>query len=371
MLFILAFFLVYLGMHIFTWSRLAYQLSLPARAVLTGYLACVLLAISPVAAHLMPAAWPEPLVYFFWQITFTWLGMIFYLFLLQLAFFILELIIRPAAGRLSPKTLFRAAWAIIITSFLVVGYGFMEASRPLQVTEYELSSPKLDRDLRVVFVADIHLGVQKSLQRVTNLRDRIQEQNPDLIVFGGDIVNDHLEWMQDEAGILRELEAELGSYGVLGNHEFYAGIEGSRDFFANAGIRLLEDEKKHISESNITLIGISDPAPFRAFKRHQKETVRRLTRDLEHDRYNLLVSHRPWGFDLAAESGVDLHLAGHTHKGQIFPFRFFVRLKYDHIYGLLTRNNAHFIVTSGASSWGPPIRVLAPAEIVLVKIQAG
>ena len=368
MLFVLTFFFFYLCMHGFTWTRFSSQLNLGSRTRMIGWPACIFLAMTPIIAHLMPAAWPEPLVYVFWQVTFTWLGIIFYLFLFQLAFLVMELLFLPVAGRLGSRLSSGAAGITVAFTLFIVGYGFMEASRPLKVKDYQLYSCRLDRDLRIVFVSDVHLGVQKSMQRLQSLKELIQDQEPDLIIFGGDILNDHLEWMQDEARLLSELNAGLGKYGVLGNHEFYAGVDASRDFFVRAGIELLEDRKKKLNNANISLIGISDPAPHIPFRPHQEQIILGLTENLDTSRFNILVSHRPWGFEIARESGVDLHLAGHTHKGQIFPFHLIVRLKYAHIYGLLQKDNASQIVTSGASSWGPPIRVLAPPEIVRVDI---
>ncbi|WP_291322139.1 hypothetical protein [Desulfonatronospira sp.] len=89
MLFILGFFLVYLGMHCFTWARFAAQFGFSSRVRRGGFRLCLLLALSPIAAHLIPLSWPESLVYIRWQAVFTWLGVIFYLFLLQLAYFVL------------------------------------------------------------------------------------------------------------------------------------------------------------------------------------------------------------------------------------------------------------------------------------------
>ncbi len=371
MLFILAFFLVYLGMHCFTWFRFAGQFNLSPRTRRLGFLLCLLLASTPIAAHLIPLSWPEPLVYVIWQVVFTWLGVIFYLFLLQLALFVLELIVRPIRGKIGPGFSRGAAGAIITITILTVGWGFMEAAGPVRVTEYEMASSKVAQELRVVFLSDTHLGVQKSMQRVKDLKRLVQKQDPDLIILGGDILNDHLEWLQAEARIMEGMQASLGKYAVLGNHEFYAGVQESRDFFGRAGFTLLEDETEKISETNIEIIGVSDPAPHRKFRQHQENVTRQLTSKLDPENCNILVSHRPWGFEIAQDAGVDLHLAGHTHKGQIFPFRFFVRLKYDHVYGIRRLNDSALIVTSGAGSWGPPIRVLAPPEIVLVKINPG
>lgn len=371
MLFILVFFLVYLGMHVFVWSRFAGQFRLRPRIRRTGLLACLVLALSPIAAHLIPLTWPEPLVYDIWQAVFTWLGVMFYLFLLQLALFILGLIVWPVRGRIGPGFSRGAAFAIITITILTVGWGFIEAAGPVRVTEYEISSPKIDNELLVVFLSDTHLGVQKSMQRVKDLKHLVHEQHPDLIILGGDILNDHLEWMHEEARIMRGMQTGLGKYAVLGNHEFYAGADDSRDFFARAGFTLLEDETEKISGTNIEIIGVSDPAPHGKFRQHQENVTRQLTSTLDPENYNILVSHRPWGFEIARDAGVDLHLAGHTHKGQVFPFRFFVRLMYDHVYGLRRLNDSALIVTSGAGSWGPPIRVLAPPEIVLAKISPG
>ena len=371
MLFILAFFLVYLGMHCFTWARFAAQFEFSSRVRRGGFRLCLLLALSPIAAHLIPLSWPESLVYIIWQVVFTWLGVIFYLFLLQLALFVLELMVRFIRVRIGPGFSRRAAWAVIMITILTVGWGFMEAAGPVRVTEYEISSPKIENNLRVVFLSDTHLGVQKSMQRVKDLKSLVHDQDPDLIILGGDILNDHLEWLQEEARIMQGMQAGLGKYAVLGNHEFYAGADDSRDFFARAGFTLLEDETEKLSETNIEIIGVSDPAPHGRFRQHQENVTRQLTSRLDPDKYNILVSHRPWGFEIARDAGVDLHLAGHTHKGQIFPFRFFVRLKYDHVYGIRRLNDSALIVTSGAGSWGPPIRVLAPPEIVLVKISPG
>lgn len=367
-LFFIAFFTIYLAMHVFTWFRFSSQLLLRGRSAATGYIVCLLLTITPFLAHLMPLSWPRALVYIFWQFTFTWLALIFYLFLLQVLILALQLVlwpfIRNAWSRISPTI----ACSIALVSLLMVGYGFFEASRPLRIADYELESTKIVRDIRLVFLSDLHLGVQKSSSRVKDIIALIEDQAPDLIIFGGDVVNDHLEWLEDEALQLKKLKSPLGKYGVLGNHEFYAGLKKSLDLFRDSEIVILDDETVQLTDLSLTLIGVSDPAPFSSPREHQEEVTRGLLQDLDQDGFKLLVSHRPWGFEEAVRAGVDLHLSGHTHNGQIFPFRYFVRLQFKYIYGLYEKAGTRLIVTSGAGSWGPPIRIMAPAEIVVVDI---
>ncbi|WP_028573834.1 metallophosphoesterase [Desulfonatronovibrio hydrogenovorans] len=370
MLFFLAFFTIYLAMHVFVWSRFCVQLKPGSRVAATGYAVCVLLALSPVLAHLIPVSWPKILVYSFWQFTFTWLGVIFYLFFLQLSVFLLKTVLRPFIGSSWPRAASFTGMSIVILALAIVGYGFYEASKPVQVVKHQFESEKITRDIRLVFLSDLHLGVQKSSRRLGELIQLLEHQDADLIIFGGDLVNDHLEWLEDEALQLKGLTAPLGKFGVLGNHEFYPGLDKSLALFRQSEIAVLDDRKKDLESINLTLIGVTDPTPYPSPREHQEETTRKLLKDIRPDRFNLLISHRPWGVEHAARAGVDLHLAGHTHNGQIFPFRYFVRLQFDHVYGLYQNSGTRLIVTSGAGSWGPPIRVLAPAEIVVVDILA-
>jgi uncharacterized protein len=369
MIFLLAFFTVYLFMHAFTWSRFCAQLGLGRKSAMTGYSACVFLTLTPVISHMLPVAWPRWLVYAFWQATFTWLALIFYLLMFQLLILVIQTLLWPLIRPVWPVIAPRAAYFAAGAGLLVVGYGFFEASRPVRVTEYEFESAKISRDLSLIFLSDLHLGVQKSSARLKDIIDQIEKQKSDLIIFGGDLVNDNLEWLEDEAQQLNSLYAPLGKYGVLGNHEFYPGIDKSLELFRQSGITLLDNKAQDLDLNlNLTLTGVSDPTPFPDQRKRQEEVTRGLLQGIDTGRFNLLISHRPWGFEQAAAAGVDLHLAGHTHNGQIFPFRYFIRLQFDYIYGYYEKAGSGLMVTSGAGSWGPPIRVLAPAEIVLVKI---
>lgn len=368
MLFFIAFFSIYLSMHVFVWFRFVRQLRLNRQTVIFGYTCCIGMALTPLLAHQLPLTWPEIFVYSFWQLTFTWLGVIFYLFVFQSIIFMLRIITWPFIRKIWPEISFGVALSVIAACILVVGYGFFEASRPVKTVNYTFHSHKIKQDLRLVFISDLHLGVQKSSSRLTKLIELIRKQKADLIIFGGDVVNDHLEWMSDEASQLSKLTASEDKFGVLGNHEFYPGLEKSIELFEQAGINILDNNNRYFKELNLNLVGMTDPAFFPNPRQRQEDIILRLLKDIDSEQYNILISHRPWGFKHAAQAGIDLHLSGHTHNGQIFPFRYLVRLQFDYVYGLYEKGKSKLIVSCGAGSWGPPIRVLSPAEIVVVDI---
>lgn len=371
MLFFIAFFSIYLSMHIFVWYRFVRQLHLSRKTVIFGYIFCIGMALTPLLAHQLPLTLPQSFVYSFWQVTYTWLAAIFYLFVIQLFVFLIQVITWPFIQKIWPAIAFRVALGIALTCVLVVAYGFYEASKPVKVINYKFESQKIRQDIRLVFLSDLHLGVQKSSNRLNKLIELIRKQKADLIIFGGDVVNDHLEWLSDEASQLAKLTAPEDKFGVLGNHEFYPGLDKSIELFEQAGINILDNNSRYFKEFNLHLTGVTDPAFFPNPREHQESIILRLLENIDLEQYNILISHRPWGFEHAAQAGIDLHLGGHTHNGQIFPFRYLVKLQFDYVYGLYEKDKSRLIVTCGAGSWGPPIRVLSPAEIVVIDIIAG
>ncbi|MFN2343449.1 MAG: metallophosphoesterase [Desulfonatronovibrio sp.] len=368
MLFFIVFFSIYLSMHIFVWFRFVRQLTPVRKTVILGYILCMAMALTPLLAHQLPLTLPEILVYSFWQITFTWLAVIFYLFVFQAITLMLQIIMWPFIRKIWPELSSRVAVGIIASCILVVGYGFFEASKPLKTVNYEFESQKIKHDIRLIFISDLHLGVQKSSNRLKKLIETVEKHEADLIIFGGDVVNDHLEWMDDEALQLSRLTVPYDKHGVLGNHEFYPGLDKSIELFEQAGINILDNKNRLIEKFNLNLVGVTDPTPYLNPREHQEFVIMKLLENIDTEQYNILISHRPWGFEHAAQAGIDLHLSGHTHNGQIFPFRYFVRMQFDHVYGLYEKGKSKLIVSCGAGSWGPPIRVFSPAEILIVDI---
>ncbi|MCJ8499562.1 metallophosphoesterase [Desulfatitalea alkaliphila] len=362
--------LVYFSMHALVWARAGKQLAAGRRFLLFGWLIALLLTFTPFLAHFIPATWPQPPVRLAWWLVYLWVGVIFYLFWLNLVAFVLELAARPLPTAWSawlPRGRRQLHWILGVT-VLIVGYGLYGATQ-WQVPRLTIETPYIQRDARVVLLSDTHFGVMTTQARVARLVAFVQDLNPDLVLFAGDQINDHPEWLAPKAQALSGIAAPLGKFGVVGNHEFYVGVQTSRDFHELAGIRLLRNETRVLPESGIQLVGVDDPAwgfRDRGFTARQLD---KLAPDLLPDHFTLLIAHRPWGWEeQAVPLGIDLQLSGHTHGGQIFPFNWLVRLHYDHVAGHFEKEGRHLFVSTGTFGWGPPLRVGTRPQIVVIEL---
>jgi uncharacterized protein len=363
--------LVYFSMHALVWARTSAQLGLGGKERILGWLIAACLTFTPFLAYLIPATWPQPLVRTVWWLVFIWMGSIFYLFWLHLLGFVLELL-----TRLTPRSW--TAWfprgkrqlgLIVLAAVMTVGYGLYAANSHWNMPRLVIESPHISRDIRVVLVSDTHFGVMTRHAWVERLVASIQNLKPDLVLFAGDQVNDHPEWLESKARIVAELNPALGMFGVLGNHEFYVGLQTSKAFHDQAAIRLLRNETLVLPDTGIQLIGIDDPAWGFADRGLTVQELDRLAPEILADHFRILVTHRPWGWEeKAVPLGIELQVAGHTHGGQIFPFHWFVRLFYKHVAGHFEKDGSHLFVSSGALGWGPPLRVGSRREIVVIEL---
>lgn len=370
MAFFLIFFGVYIGMHALVLVQICRQAGLTGLSVRIGVLAMFLLALSPMLTRLLPETWPRPVVLAVWWIAFVWFGLLFQLFWMQSASLILEgaarLLRLPLAG------LFRSSTALIAIASLAIGltaYGLYEATE-VRVIRETVTSPRLKDNARIVFVSDTHLGAMYPTSRLRDLAGLIQAQNPDLILFGGDIVNDHPLWLAEECLILEKLNAPLGKYGIFGNHERYVGDGESAAVFAASGIRLLRGETADIPDLNAQIIGIDDPARVGADPHYTRRALELLAPHLDQDRFKILLNHRPveWPQE-PTRHDIGLQLSGHTHGGQLFPFNLIIQLNFPLTHGFFRADDTVLGVSRGAGYWGPPMRLMAPPDILVVDLK--
>jgi predicted MPP superfamily phosphohydrolase len=223
--------------------------------------------------------------------------------------------------------------------------------------------------VRVVQVSDVHLGLLLGARRLGTILQRVREAEPDLLVATGDMldaVGDHLEPL---AAQWRAVAPRLGKYAVTGNHEYYTGIPGALAFLEGAGFRVLRDETA-VLPGVVNLIGAEYRAP-RALPGSpaRPRPLGQLLGEGDPALFTLLLKHLPSGFEEeAAPLGVDLQLSGHTHDGQLWPFRWLVRLSFPHTAGLARAGESLLYVSRGTGTWGPPLRFLAPPEVTLIEL---
>jgi hypothetical protein len=181
-----------------------------------------------------------------------------------------------------------------------------------------------------------------------------------------DAVGNHLDPL---AAMWREVAPPLGKFAVTGNHEYYTGIRGALAFLEDAGFRVLRDETA-VLPGAANLVGLE----YRGPRSLQDPALRvrplaKLLGEADPALFTLVLRHLPVGFEEeTAALGAELQLSGHTHDGQLWPFRWLVRLSFRHTAGLVRSGASLLYVSRGTGTWGPPLRFLAPPEVTLFEL---
>lgn len=293
-----------------------------------------------------------------------------YLFLAVLLydiFLLVNLIFRFLPSGLSKTTAYKKAAlsSIILISILVVVAGVINFNT-IRTTGYKIELPgkssEKDR-IRIAFVSDFHLQQGVSRKFVESFVEKVNTLNPDLMIFGGDIVegdrdDGDLEYFEKQ---LKTIKSTYGSYGVLGNHEYYSGKEDG-GFFNKSGIVLLNDMAINIGNS-VTLAGRFD-SHFRG-----RKSIKDFIISVPDTLPVILIDHRPTELEQVSKTIADVQISGHTHHGQLFPINLITSKVYELSYGYLKKGNTHFFVSSGIRLWGPPVRTVAKSEILILDIE--
>lgn len=309
---------------------------------------------------------------------------------------------------------FRAATAAAgATPFLGAMYGYAAERLNYQVRREEIPisnlNPALD-GLSIVQISDIHLSGYMPRAQVRRAVDMANELGAHLAVVTGDFITSASDSLQDCIEEIRQLRAPLGTWGCNGNHEIYARVEDlAQSLFAQVGMKLLRGENAQLTfnGAQFNLIGV-DYQRERTSAGHKKQTLTDVEQLVRRDMPNILLSHNPNSFARAAELGIELSLAGHTHGGQIqveildhrlSPARFIT----DYIAGLYQRplfapsldtprysrvdgyseaprvsrspsvantaGMASLYVNRGLGTVGAPVRIGVPPEITLIVLR--
>jgi hypothetical protein len=310
----------------------------------------------------------------FAYIGYIWMGLLFLFFSFAVALdayrFILEAIERVFSTDFSLFSLSKAQ-CFFIPLFLSVGitiFGFFEALNirtERVIIRTDTITQKIGR-LKIVQISDVHLGLIVGKHRLQRIVERIKAEKPDILVSTGDLVDGQMNNLSGLSGMIREIPTKYGKYAVLGNHEFYAGLQDALKVTTDAGFRVLRGEGLNIP-GVINIAGVDDPAGKR-YGLAPNASEKALLSKLPRENFTLFLKHRPWLTDAKGRL-FDLQLSGHTHKGQIFPFSLIVKLFYPNFSGLVSLdNNSYLYVSRGTGTWGPPVRFLAPPEVTVIEL---
>ena len=197
----------------------------------------------------------------------------------------------------------------------------------------------------------------------------MKEEDPDILVSTGDLVDGQVCRLNGLEDLLKEIKPRYGKFAVTGNHEFFAGFENAKCFTENAGFTLLRGEGITV-QGILNIAGVDDPSGKRyGLAKDISEKI--LLSGLPQDKFTLFLKHRPL-VDKDVKGLFDLQLSGHIHKGQIFPFSIITWLYYPVNSGRMNLTDSAFMyVSRGAGTWGPPIRFLSPPEVAVIELVHG
>lgn len=235
---------------------------------------------------------------------------------------------------------------------------------------YSEKSMKNIKGMKIAVISDIHLGYVNDNNHLRKLVTKINESNPDIVMMPGDIFDDDyyaIDNPEETIKIFRSIKSKYGVYACLGNHDSGSSVDKMVELLDKSDVKLLNDDKVVI-DNKFVLVGRLDPRPIgKAIG--SRGDMPSLTED-EKALPVIVMDHQPNNIE-EYENYADLIISGHTHDGQFFPFNLIVKKVYPLNYGVFEfdDNKPKVIVTSGAGTWGPPIRVWANSEVVEIVIE--
>ena len=240
-------------------------------------------------------------------------------------------------------------------------------ARHIELEKVDIKINGLQKSYKIVQISDIHIGGLIDKDFMHTIVERINACKPDVVVITGDLVDVKLEHALEAIGELRALKSRYGTFYIVGNHEYFHGIEQIIASVKNLGIRVLENENVYVGEEGkgFNLAGVYDIFGYR--KEKYMPDIQKALRDKK-EAPTILLAHQP-RFIAEVKDGVDLMLSGHTHGGQLYPFKFLVQIVQPYIEGLHQHNDKlQIYVNKGTGFWGPPMRLGSSAEITEITL---
>jgi predicted MPP superfamily phosphohydrolase len=302
-----------------------------------------------------------------------WMGIFIYLFLFFLAADAVLLLgkITKIIPNPTPQNIrFIDGLIVVLTTAALVIYGKYNANQ-IQDVSYDIQTKKSASpgELKIALISDLHLGTGNTEKNLPGIVQGINKLKPDIVCITGDIFNDNYYAIRKpgEAGnLFRSIESKYGVYACLGNHDGGRTFSEMAGFLEQSNITLLNDEYK-IIDGRIVLIGRIDSRPIGGFNGLERKDIADILASVNANMPIVVMDHDPSNIK-QYNNKIDLLLFGHTHGGQIFPGNLITNAMYIADYGHYQKDtdSPHIVVTSGVSTWGPPMRIGTNNEIATI-----
>jgi uncharacterized protein len=334
-----------------------------------------IVALSFIAGRIFEKFLPSPVADSIIWVGSIWLGAMLYFFLIVVFLDLLRLSNHlfpffPATivNNYTKTKSIVAMSALGLVALLLLG-GYINASIPrIKKLNLFISKKTLSlKSLNIVMVSDIHLGTIVGRSRIDTIVSKINALNPDIVLLPGDIIDEDPAPVikQNLGDALKSIHSRFGTYAVTGNHEFIGGVEEACAYLTAHGVTMLRDRSIKIEES-FFIVGREDRSVGRIG--HKRKGLNELMIAVDAQLPVILLDHQPFGLEDTLQHGIDLQLSGHTHYGQLWPLNYVVKSIYEIAWGYKRIGNTHFYISSGAGTWGPPVRIGNHPEIVQIQL---
>jgi uncharacterized protein len=321
------------------------------------------LSVSFVPASLLAFRYTDAAVRAFYRVAAVWLGFLTFLFFAAVFSWIIFGVARLAGLDAS----FHRMVEWLFGAALVAGlYGVFNAgwTRITRTTVRLANLPPAWRGRSAALISDLHLGHVRNGSFLRRMVAKILKEEPDAIFVAGDLYDGTAIDVRRAAEPLSDLVAPHGVYFVAGNHEQFGDESKYLHAIAAAGVRVLINEKVEVD--GLQILGV----PYRNAAQGGHFTSVLQAIGLDRNRASILLTHAPDHPEIAEAAGVSLQLSGHTHLGQFIPWSWMARRIYrQFVYGLSRVGEMQVFTSSGAGTWGPPLRLGSNPEIVVLHFE--
>jgi predicted MPP superfamily phosphohydrolase len=352
--------ILFLG-HWFLYRTLVrfFGVTSPAK-LLTLKVVLGLLSVSLVLTSFLAFRYSNVLVRCLYTTAAFWLGILYLFILASMLCWIFYGLAKLVHFPLDRKILIE-----ILIGFALVAslYGFINAGM-IRMTRISIQLPHLPEKWKgktAVWVSDTHLGQVRGYGFAQHLAAKIESLHPDIVFIGGDLYDGVAVDLDKTIEPFSKISTPYGTYFITGNHEEFSDSTPYLQAVRRAGIKVLYNEKVELD--GLKIIGVD----YRDSRKEEQFRTILQRMGIDPHKPSILLKHAPLNLQVAREQGISLQLSGHTHQGQAFLFRWITSKVYrGYDYGLKWFGNLLVYTSSGAGTWGPPMRLDTKPEIVVI-----
>lgn len=355
--------LILLLAHYFLYQTWTFRYSQPGSERVWLEAVLGVLSISFVAASMLAFSYTSALVRAFYKASAIWMGFLSFLFLGA----VFSWLVLGATTLAGVHVDFHHLVEMLFAAAIVLGvYGVWNAGST-RITRARIrleNLPNAWRGRTAALLTDVHLGHVRNRNFLTRLVAKITKEQPDLIFIAGDLFDGTAIDAREATRPLEKLTAPHGVYFVAGNHEQFGDDSKYLNAIAATGVRVLKNERVNLE--GLQIVGV--PYNYATSNGDLASVLRELPVDRE--RASILLTHAPDHPEVAEANGFSLQLSGHTHLGQFVPWSWMARRIYrQFVYGLSRIGKMQVFTSSGAGTWGPPLRLGSNPEIVMLEFE--